>query len=323
MRRSRSGPYRQKISSDPLFEVANVDLETQLRRPKGLMYRQGRYKEEMGTEPKIGIEGAMPRGWDIPEDVAFWKNEGWVYPSQAPKTNYFIQPRFPSFEDVTREKYGFSQDTVTNGPHYLTQKMKFNQELIDQHNLNIENLRNRSEVMRENPTEFSLDITSVEDRANQLEGYIRNAQSKIDALEENNQVMSQKKTDPEFKAFSERVTPLIKRLEELGAGVKNDIYDLFVFGSMFHNKSPQEIIERPIAQMKETIDLLTSPEWSHLSPRVRDMVKKGKRPSNTPMSQDMWTTGKDAFDEQMEAQGGPEPGTWQEYALDPTKKRPE
>ena len=85
-----------KVARNPLLEIAGVGEETQPRPVRGNIYRQEMYRQAMGEDPKFK-EGQMPQGFSE-RDQDFLREEGLLYPSEAPKTNYFIQPRFQPLE---------------------------------------------------------------------------------------------------------------------------------------------------------------------------------------------------------------------------------
>ena len=85
-----------KVARNPLLEIAGVGEETQPRPVTGNIYRQEMYRQAMGDDPKFK-EGQMPPGFSE-ADEDFLRDEGLLYPSEAPKTNYFIQPRFQPLE---------------------------------------------------------------------------------------------------------------------------------------------------------------------------------------------------------------------------------
>ena len=85
-----------KVARNPLLEIAGVSEETQPRPVTGNIYRQEMYRQAMGDDPKFK-EGQMPRGFSE-ADENFLRDEGLLYPSEAPKTNYFVQPRFEPLE---------------------------------------------------------------------------------------------------------------------------------------------------------------------------------------------------------------------------------
>ena len=85
-----------KVARYPLLEIAGVSEETHPRPVTGNIYRQEMYRQAMGDDPKFK-EGQMPRGFSE-ADENFLRDEGLLYPSEAPKTNYFVQPRFEPLE---------------------------------------------------------------------------------------------------------------------------------------------------------------------------------------------------------------------------------
>ena len=87
-------PQFKKVSSDPLFEVVDLNLPMQKRPTKGNIFRGQAYRQLMGDDPKFR-EGETPPGFTS-EDMDYMKKEGLIY--EAPRTNYFVEPVHPPVE---------------------------------------------------------------------------------------------------------------------------------------------------------------------------------------------------------------------------------
>ena len=130
-----------KVARNPLLEIAGVGEETQPRPVTGNIYRQEMYRQAMGDDPKFK-EGQMPRGFSE-ADEDFLRGEGLLYPSEAPKTNYFVQPRFqplevpewdkgPGAQSISGEdmRYqSFQLDQVAEDPAYHDEQLQSDPDL--------------------------------------------------------------------------------------------------------------------------------------------------------------------------------------------------
>ena len=75
---------KYKLPSDPLFEVAKVDLEEQMRLRSGRALKDFKFRELMGRDPKYWhLSGNLPRGYSE-KDLEWLRKEGLIYEQGPP-----------------------------------------------------------------------------------------------------------------------------------------------------------------------------------------------------------------------------------------------